>query len=41
MSFLFKTRSLARTFANKTNRKVKDNGVSSLVGKRWAVPVVK
>jgi len=41
MSFLFKTRSLARTFATKSNRKITDNGKKSPVGKRWAVKVVK
>lgn len=35
----FKTRELARTFANKSNKKVTDLGSES--EKRWGVKVVK
>lgn len=35
----FKTRSAARTFANKSNKKVVDLG-SEVAGSRWAVKVV-
>lgn len=34
----FKTRSLARAFANRSGRKVKDLGVANV--KRWAVVVL-
>lgn len=35
----FKTRNLARAFARKTSRKVKDLGADT-IGSRWAVKVV-
>lgn len=35
----FKTRDLARSFARKTGRKVKDLGADS-IGSRWAVKIV-
>ena len=37
--FFFKTRTLARSFASKTNRKATDMGTTSQQGKRWAVSV--
>jgi len=37
MQIFFKTRTLARKFNNKANKRLTDNGTNAPAGKRWAV----